>query len=697
MSFTRRFNFYPGSDVIGQIEGVVIIRTTPPAPIVGVSTGVVCLVGEFQDATFAITVANATGEITSNPTAISIFTSQDQLNFTGGFDETIGNFGGDMGNGFVELANKQFSALVLTPIDNVSPATLDSSSQPMHSYGSRFWRQLPTCQSATNPNPIVPVSAAAVNAGYQFVDGSNHRVRVAAMFAFGGQAAYLTGVDGAAAHTGSAAATQSFTAAGGNFIVNGVKVGDLLVVGVIGDATYGGNAATYRVHTVTSATALAVEKLDGTNFDWATPSETNVPYRLHVAAAGDSSGAVGNNHLYLVQTTGVGYGVACRPLDASIAVDTALTPSVAPPTPTATGWDPLSGLTGRTNHNDGSGASTLGDAIIYDANIHAPNTQDTSALDARYEFAIAACLEISGPASTINIIWAARKSTVIANTLKSHELTANAQGLTRRAIISPALKQGTNPVTSTQSAIAVAYPGVGANRDYSMDYSWPGAMTSIPQCSGFSLQGADGNAVTSGILDTTGDGWLAAVESNIPPENNPGQAAPPVPQVLAPILGLARDAPQLQMADYIAMKAAGICGLIIDAVLGPQFQSGVTTSLIPGQQDIAGARMSGYIEDSIANAMRPFKDSNQTIELIELELGEMVAFLEGLKSSNNPAAQRIVDYSIDPTSGNTQQLTALGITVFIIQVQLLQAQKNLVLQTQIGAGVVVVQPVSGGG
>ena len=697
MSFTRRFNFYPGSDVIGQIEGVVIIRTTPPAPIVGVSTGVVCLVGEFQDATFAIAVTNSSGKIVSDPQAIAIFTSQDQLNFTGEFDETIGNFGGDCGNGFVELANKQFSALVIAPIDNVSPATLDSSSSPMHSYGSRFWRQLPTCQTPTNPNPIVPVSAAAVNAGLQFVDGSSHRVRIAAMFAFGGQAAYLTGVDGAAAHTGSPATSQALTSAGGSFVVNGVKVGDLLVKGVISDATYGPDAATYRVTAVNSATSLQVEKLDGSSFDWATPSQTAVPYRLHVAAAGDSAGAVGNNHLALVQTGGIGYGVACRPLDASIAVDVALTPSVAPPSPTATSWDPLSGLTGRTNHNDGSGASTLGDAIIYDANIHAPNTQDTSALDARYENTIAACLEISGPASTINIIWAARKSTVIANTLKSHELTANAQGLTRRSIASPALGQGTNPVVTTQAAIATTYPGVGANRDYSYDYSWPGALTSIPQCSGFSLKGADGSTITSGIMDTTGDGWLAAVESNIPPENNPGQAAPPVPQVLAPILGLARDAPMLQMADYIAMKAAGICGLIIDPVLGPQFQSGVTTSLIPGQQDIAGARMSGYIEDSIANAMKPFKDSNQTIELIELELGEMIAFLEGLKSANNPAAQRIVDYSIDPTSGNTQQLTALGITVFIIQVQLLQAQKNLVLQTSIGAGVVVVQPVSGGG
>jgi hypothetical protein len=692
MAFTRRFNFYPGTGVISQIEGVVIIRTTPPSPIQGVNTGVACCVGEFQDATYGIAVSSL-GEITSNPNPQAIFTSQDQLNFTGGFDETIGNFGGDMGNGFVELANKQFAALVLAPIDNVSPATLDSSSQPMHSYGVRMWRQLPTNISATNPNPIVPVTAATVAAGTQFIDGSNYRVRVAAAFAFGGQAAYLTGTDGSVTHTGSAAAAQTFTSAGSNFTTAGAKAGDLLVLGVIGGASgLGANAATYRV-TVVGTTTLTVELLAATNFDWSTGTTASMPWRLHVAAAGDSAGVFGN-HLALVQTTGAGYQVAMRPLDASIAIDAALTPSVVPAAGTATSWNPLSGLTARSNHVDGSGASTLSISIIYDANIHAPNTADTAALDARYSTAIAACLQPTGAPSTIDMIWAARKSSAIASALYQHELTANSQGLSRRALIAPSMPQGTNPVASTQSAIAATYPGVGGQRDYNLDYSWPYCQTSIPQAVGFSLAGADGSIVTNGILDTTSEGWLAAVESNIPPENNPGQAAPPVPQILSPIVGLGRGVPVLQMSDYIALKAAGICGMIIDPVTGPQFQSGVTTSLITGQQDIAGSRMSDFIEDSIAAAMKPFINLNQTTELIELELGEIVGFLENLKSTNNPAAQRIVDYSVDPTSGNTQALTALGITVFIIQVQLLQAQKNLVLQTEIGAGVVVTQAIS---
>jgi hypothetical protein len=682
MSFARRFAFNPGAAVISQIEGVVIIRQTPPSPITGVIEGVVGMVGEFQDSTYGISVSPA-GQIGGNPRAVRILTSSDQITYLGGFDETIGEFGISMGNGFVELASKSFTGLVVVPVDNLSPTTSGQFSS-----GVRMWRDLPTCISATNPNPIVPVSAALIPAGLQFQDGSAHRARVAGAFTFGGQQAYETGTDGAITLTGTPAASQTFTSAGGSFITKGVKVGDILVLGVIGGAgALGSNAGTYRVTAVTDATDLVVEKLNGATFDWV--SGTAQPWRLHVAAAADSSGTA-NLHLALVQTGGAGYLIPMRPLDASIAIDAAITPTVPSAAGTASSWNPTSGLTGRTNHITGDSGGNH--SIIYDAAITGPNVAASAALDARYVAAISAMRQVQPPASLIDIVVSARKSSTIRNTISSHCQTATAQGLTRRGVNSPALS-----VQTTQAAIANTDPGVGVNRTERLDYSWPGCVVYIPQAVGFPLNGADGSTVLDGTLDTTFDTWLASIESNVPPENNPGQVAPPVPQVLAPVLGYQRATPQLQLQveDYIALKAAGVAALFMDPDTGPQIESGVTTSLNAAELTIQRARMADFIEDSIAVAMKPFSKLNQTTQLIDTELGEINGFLNDLQSPNNPSAQRIVGFFVDPVNGQTASLTAQGITVFLISVQLLHSQDNLVLQTNIGFGVVQTTVVSG--
>jgi hypothetical protein len=678
MSFVRRYDgYYPGNDVISQIEGPVIVRLPPPSPINGVQQGTVGLAGEFADATYAVKVSATTGQISSNPRAVQIIVPQDVQNKLGGFDELLGNFGGEMGNGFVSLRNKAFAGLVCVPVDNITPATAGQSS-----YGVRFWRHLPTNQSATIPQPIVPVQAATVAAGRQFVDGGGHRVRVASAFSFGGQAAYLSGVDGSVTAGGGPAAHQTFLSAGGNFIANGVKVGDIVVLGVIGGALgLGSNAGTYRVQAVTDATHLELEMLDGSNFNWTNSPTTNLPYRIHVAATADTAGAVSSQHVAIA--TASGFSVPVRPIDASIAISTSLTPSVVPSTDTATAWDPLSGLTGMTSPTTGDGAGNH--SVVYDANIHVNNGAGTAQLDARYTAAIDAMLSQKAPANGIKIVLASRKRATIREKIKAHVLAARAAGLTRRGICAPDLG-----VQATSSVIVNTEPGVGANRSEHIDYSWPYCTTTIPEAVGFALTGADGSTVLDGTLDTPFDEWLASLESNLPPENNPGQTAPPVPTLLASVTGYGRGIPDLQMNDYIALKAAGVAALFIDPGTNqPEIESGVTTSLVSSEVDIAGDRMADYIEDSIAIAMKPYSKLNQTTQLIETEFGEIVAFLEGLKSPNNPAQQRIVDYAVDPTSAQTADLTAAGITVFVVQVTLLQSQKNFVLQTSIGAGVVI--------
>jgi len=87
--FIRRFGFYPGSEVITRIEGTVIVDLPPPGSVEGVDSGVVGVVGEFADASYAIQVSS-TGAISTKIRPVEVFSAQDMLNKVGGFDETQG-------------------------------------------------------------------------------------------------------------------------------------------------------------------------------------------------------------------------------------------------------------------------------------------------------------------------------------------------------------------------------------------------------------------------------------------------------------------------------------------------------------------------------------------------------------------------------------------------------------------------------
>lgn len=659
--FIRRFGYFPGSEVITQIEGVVIIDTPPPGAVQGTGTGTVVLVGECADASYAVNVTTA-GSFTPRCSPVEAFSPQDMLNKMGGFDETIGNFGGAMGNAFVAVRNKRFARLVLAPVDNVTPGAGTG-------WACRFWRELPTNISATNPAPIVPVTGGVISAGREFRNGSN-RARIAKRVVFTDFVAFKTGTDGSVT-TAGAAATQVFTSASGDFVNQGVKVGDILVSGVIG-TSLGANANTYRI-TAFTATTLTVQRLDGVNFAFTT--EASLPYRVHVASTADTAGAIAAVNVVLSGASG--YAVPCRPLDATIAAATTLTPTVAPSAGTATSWDTLSGLTGVT-HPTG--------ALTYDANVHAPNAANNATIDARYGLAIDALLSDDYPARDINIGYCARTSSTIRAKGRSHELVASARGLTRRWINSPDLAQQT-----LQAVSADADPGVGANRDQRLDYAWPGCVNSIPEAVGFTLATSDGKTTADGILDEPTNGWLASVESMLPPERNPGQAAEPVPTVLAPILGFQRGVSNLGLNEYITLRQKGIAALRFDKTVGPIFQSGITTSLLSGEKNIARRRMADFIQDSMSNRLVQFCKLPMTNQLKDGALAELDAFLNELKSPNNPAAQRIDDYQLDDVSGNTPELTASGVYVIIVRVRLLATADFIVLQTEIGEGVTIQQ------
>ena len=656
--FIRRYPNFPGQEVLTQIEGSIIIDSTPSQGIQGVGIGCVAMVGEFADASYAVKVA-ANGDLSTKIVPVEVYSGQDFANKVGGFDNTLGEFGGDGGNGFVSLRNKRFPRLVCVPIDNVTPASGTNK-------GVRLWRDLPTNKSVTDATPITPVTAGVVAAGREFLSGSN-RIRTARALIFGGDAAYASGVDGGTVLTATAV-TQTFTAAGGNFVARGVATGHILVVGVIGAGTLVG---TYRVVSVTDATNLVIERLDGVTF--AIALETAMPWRLHVGRTADSAGV--DSRAYALSSAN-GYSVLARPLDATITAATLCAPTVVPDAGTATSWDVLSGLKLKVSTTD----------LTYSATVHAPNLANNSALRTRYGTALDGLLSDASPSRDVNIVVCSRRDDTIRSLTRTHVKTASERGLTRRMIWSPPLD-----MLTLATAIGDTGNGVGTIRSDRQDYAWPGVQTFVPEAVGFTIPCADGTTTADGILDDTSDTWLASVEAGLAPERNPGQSAEPVPTILSGIVSFQRGAPTLSMAEYIAFRSAGICAPRFDRVTGVCFQSGVTTSLTSGEKNISRRRMADFIQDSISQRLNQLAKLPMSDAWKDAILAEIESFMSGLLSENNTAAQRIRGYSIDDRSGNTDELEAAGVWVVQGDTRLLATGDFIVYSSRIGENVVITQ------
>ena len=127
--FQRRFLFDPGNNVLTNIESVNILDLTPPGDIAGVGTGMVMIVGEFEDGPYGIPTQVAS--------ASDLQTQFGSLGFT--YGNQPGNYpcavqryaDGALtpeswnGNSIVQLNAKQFAALVCLRVDtSVGTTTL---------------------------------------------------------------------------------------------------------------------------------------------------------------------------------------------------------------------------------------------------------------------------------------------------------------------------------------------------------------------------------------------------------------------------------------------------------------------------------------------------------------------------------------------------------------------------------------------
>ena len=645
MSFIRRFSSMPSAQTISQIEGIVIVDALPPTPIAGVSTGVVGAVGEFADMTHAVSV-DGTGNVATKPQPYEIETAQDMANNFGGWDASIGDFGGDDGNGFAMLDGKRFSRLVICPVNLASPK------------GVRVWRELPT--NTASGQPLSPVQPATAFAGDEFKLG-NDRVKLAKTVNFAADLAFASGIDGAQGDNSGPAPEGTFQSASATFIASGVKVGDALVLGVEGSGI--GAPGTYRITAVLGETQIKVEKLDGADFTW-TAAASPLPWRIHPGRTIDSTPG------YL-HGQPAGYMLPARPLDASIAAYATLDPTV-----TAAGV--LTGLQ-MGIHPDG---------LAYDADIQAENAVTTSELEALYSECFDALLTDAYPARDVSVLIAARTSTAIRSAMKTHVLTASSQGRGRVAVIAPAVD-----VVSKDVAVGNTADGVGYNRDERVIYCWPGvqAVNAAAKNRQSLVKKADGTYTSEGLLDVRSDAYMASILSNLASERNPGQASDPVPLCLDSAKSFQSGLPGagFSMTDYINFRQYGVAAIRFERGATKTFQSGITTSLDAQRKNINRRRMADEIQDSLAQIYEKYNKLPLTLPLKTTIDSETTAYLASLLSATDPSAQRIEAYSVDSKSGNTPELNAAGIYVVVVKVRMLGMSDAIVLQAEVGPTVTV--------
>jgi len=300
------------------------------------------------------------------------------------------------------------------------------------------------------------------------------------------------------------------------------------------------------------------------------------------------------------------------------------------------------------------------DTIDLDA-FSVTNPSDLSAalteaqIDAKYVSAYATTLSVEFITAQTNLTFCARQSNLCRRTVRQNCLDASANGLYGRVGF---IRCPMN--TPKATAKGNIEPGVGAYRDQRVVFCYPNVKTYIP---GIATRGTGGGTgfTADGYVDVGFDGFVASICSQLPPEENPGQAT----SYLTEVGGIesAFASTTLDINDYIAFKAAGIAAYRNDRSTGACVQSGVTSVdplVYPNLVTIQRRRMADFIQDSLAIRLKSYSKKLSIQVRRKAILGEVRAFAGELLSKENPSQQRIAGYTVDET-GNTTASIAAGL------------------------------------
>lgn len=739
--FIRRFGFDPGSEVIEEIEGVVIIDREPPASITGVGSSTVLVVGEFENGEFETPL-----EVVSGPDLLSTFGG-----FGYSYDGVPGNnpsargrkadgalnFEYWNGNGFISLVNKRYRRLIITRVDTsvgsvrftrLACATGNNlSSWPLTSGASLnvdingggpaaavFTGVVAQLNSAAGVYPTLftggETMTVIIDNGTDqqigpidvvFLASDQTQAQVVARInSFLGYAAASVQGGGVTRLSGRIAGTS------GNVNTLGVDAAVIAAVGFTANTGTNGTGNVGDISKVTLSEAKTIIEAAIAN----TLVQRDVNGNIEVCNT-DTTGAPSTILIYNASTVAgiMGFDIGVLYSDAE-GVDGVIPAGTRVRNGGGDEWVTMQDVAVdaddngpynvkvRPGNDDGTalGAATATVTVMpfpvltgmFDVTNITPLTaaMTEAAIDAAYSTALDSTLNPSSVARLTNIVIASRQSNIVRNALRNNAINASANGLRGRSCV-------VRPPLNTTRAIARGSlsPGVGATRAERTWYAYPGAATFIPQ---IAQRGLDGGAgfTADGIIDTGFDAWVASVCSQLPPEEDPGQLTEFMAGILAVERGNA-DVQNLTMQDYILFKAAGIAALRMDegtAII----QSGVTSVdpvTLPNLTDINRRRMADFIQDSQALRLNAFVKKLGTRDRRTAVFGECKAFLDGLKSVNNPSSQRIENYSIDAKSGNTQDSLGRGQFRIIQKIRTISSMKYIILDVTVGTQVTITE------
>ena len=576
--FIRRYTSDPGTSTITEIEGVVIIEEQPPPIITGTGTGMVTIVGEFEDGPFN-TPYQVTNSVDFQKTFGTFGYNQPVYNISNygiGYkqisNKSIVNYPcacyrqADQlpeywnGNGFIALTQKTFSALTVIRVDTTvgtvefSPCAVITSAP-----GPTF--------NMNNPEMIIFMGTHWLSPIIlEFTQGNAVTFEDIATVAFQQQedlpVPYLQISQN---NDGSISFTNLFDGAAGTLTV----------------ISYTGTV----LGLVTGQTASA------TSVNGVIPAGTPISnLRTDMSRAGVVTASLVTAQSVKVTANNNGpYIVPVRP-----AIDNGSYEGIDP-------WNiDYGNVTALTKPIPGLGIWLVKNPLP----IGAALTEEQ--IDVNYQTAIAASENVSNVVSKTNIIFSARQSNVIRHTLENDAIFASSEGCYgRMSIIRPPLGSTTRLMATSESVSD--YPMSVCNyRSKRTIYTYPGVRVNISQIQALGTSGGIG-FTSDGNIDVGADSWLACIMSNLDPEENPGQTT----DYADAVIGIESGNPDVQvlgMQDYINFKTAGICAprMVNGTCI---FESGVTSvdpNVYFNLRNIARQRMADYIEDSLAAVMNQY-------------------------------------------------------------------------------------------
>jgi hypothetical protein len=719
-AYVRRFTANPGEETLLDIESVNILDLPPPASIQGVGTGTVSYVAEFEDGPF------------NTPRGVSSTSLQSAF---GGFGYTYAGVQGNHpcargrkadsattfeywnGNGHVHLAGKKFRALNVTRVDTSAGsvrftrcASVLGSSAPTYAITSgtsisikidgagsasvATWDSAAAVVTGTSSALATLTGGEFVTLGYDdaanftvtFLSGDDSisevvsRINAAAGFTFAsnssseirltavkhgtaGQVRVVAASSGTLTKLGLTAATT----AGTGDVANAAAVTHAEIKAVV-EADISGS----RVDFLSDGTPRISSTTPGTGTIQVTAiTATELGFAVNGTAVAATTGTVGTISAgTLVKTSTPTYFVTMESI--------AISASSAGP------YD----VKVRHATDDGSGATaapgaitTIESVIEFDsfavANVVACTALTEAQIDAAYQTAFDATVDVNGVSKVANITYSARQSNACRRMVRQNAIDASSQGCYGRiCCMRP-------PVgTSKTVAMSTAVPGNKAYRSDRVVYNFPAVKVQVPAIARIGTSGGAG-FTADGIVTVGSDGVAASIMSQLAPEENPGQAT----SFAGYVIGLEDSAAGLTMDDYKAFKAAGICAPNMD---GGEFelQSGcvnVDPLTYPNLKNINRRRIADYIQDSLAQRAKAYSKKLQTLRRRIAVANEQTAWLQGLVNG-----ERIEGFTVS-TARNTNDTRARGLFYVKHSVRTLSDFASIVIESEVGESVTITE------